>query len=283
MFAIQGKPKSVSRNNRCNRFLRSRLGTTTEPRPEGAVKRGKWTGPKSCLQALGVFLGAGVFLLAADPAAWKKPVASWTPEDTKRVLADSPWAKIDHATIIRKQSEDERRAGGNMGDAKGIGYDGLQKDKIVIPKSIVDMLFKPEPKRPPRPQMPVLVRWESALAVRMAEFKGGTFEPPTLAGEGYKVAVYGIPTADVKGDPKVLGEPLKDNAFLRREGEKDVKPISVEVFQQEDSMVAVYLFPFSAELKKKDGNVEFGALIGRISVTQSFNLLEMEFQGKLDL
>jgi hypothetical protein len=238
---------------------------------------------KSCLQAFGLLLLAGVLLLAADPAWKTKPASSWTAADSKLILADSPWAKIDRATIVRKQSEDERRAGGNMGDAKGIGYDGLEKDKIVIPKSIVDMLFKPEPRRPPRPQMPVLVRWESALAVRMAEFKGGGFEPPTLDGEGYRIAVYGIPTANVKGDPKTLGEPLKDNAFLRREGQKEVKPIRVEVFQQEDSMVAVYLFPLSAEINRKDVSVEFGALIGRIAVTQSFNVQEMQFQGKLDL
>lgn len=245
--------------------------------------------PKCSLRVFGALLLAGVLLLAAGLLAaepgWKtKPVPSWTPEDTKLLLADSPWAKMDRATIIRKQSEDERRAGGNMGDAVGIGYDGLQKDKIVIPKSIVEMLLVPEPKKPPRPQMPVLVRWESALAVRMAEFKSGAFEPPTLEGEeGYKVAVYGIPTANVKGDPKVLGVPLKDNAFLRREGKPDVKALSCEVFQQEDSMVAVYRFPFGAEITKKDVNVEFGALIGRIAVTQNFSPLAMQFQGKLDL
>jgi hypothetical protein len=238
--------------------------------------------PKSCLQVFGALLLGGVLVLAADPAWKTKPTSKWTEEDSKQVLSDSPWAKIVKATIIRKQSEDERRAGGNMGDAKGIGYDGLQKEKVVVPKSIVD-LIKPEPKAPPRPQLPVLVRWESSLAIRMAELKGGTFEPPTLEGEGYKVAVYGIPTANVKGDPKVLGEPLKDNAFLRRDGQKDVKPISVEVFQQEDSMVAVYLFPLSAEINRKDVNLEFGALIGRISVVQSFNIQDMQFEGKLDL
>ncbi len=240
--------------------------------------------PKCSLRVFGALLLAGVLLLAVEPGWKTKPVPSWTPEDTKLLLADSPWAKMVRATVIRKQSEDERRAGGNMGDATGIGYDGLQKDKIVIPKSIVDMLLKPEPKRPPRPQMPVLVRWESALAVRMAEFRSGAFEPPTLEGEeGYKVAVYGIPTANVKGDPKVLGEPLKDNGFLRREGKMDVKALSVEVFQQEDSMVAVYRFPFGAEITRKDAYVEFGALIGRIAVQQNFSPQEMQFQGKLDL
>jgi hypothetical protein len=237
---------------------------------------------KSCLQALGALLGGGVLLLAADPTWKTTPASKWTEQDSKQVLSDSPWALIVKATIVRKQSEDERRAGGNMGDATGIGYDGLQKEKVMIPKSIID-LVKPEPRAPPRPQLPVLVRWESALAVRMAELKGGGFEPPTLEGEGYKIAVYGIPTANVKGDPKKLGEPLKDNAFLRREGQKDVKPISVEVFQLEDSMVAVYLFPFSAELNRKDMSVEFGALIGRIAVSHFFNLQQMQFQGKLDL
>jgi hypothetical protein len=236
----------------------------------------------SCLQSIAAILIGGVLLAAADPAWKTKPASKWTEDDSKQVLSDSPWAKIVKATIVRKQSEDERRAGGNMGDAKGIGYDGLQKEKVIVPKSIVDLL-KPEPKAPPRPQLPVLVRWESAIAVRMAELKGGTFEPPTLEGDGYKVAVYGIPTANVKGDPKVLGEPLKDNAFLRREGKNDVKPISVEVFQQEDSMVAVYLFPLSAEINRKDMSVEFGALIGRISVVESFNVQLMQFEGKLDL
>jgi hypothetical protein len=237
---------------------------------------------KSCTQGFCALLLGGVLLIAADPPWKAKPVPSWTQADTKQILSDSPWAKVVKATIVRKQSEDERRAGGNMGDAKGIGYDGLQKEKVIVPKSIVDLL-KPEPKAPPRPQLPVLVRWESAIAVRMAELKGGTFEPPTLEGDGYKVAVYGIPTANVKGDPKVLGEPLKDNAFLRREGKNDVKPISVEVFQQEDSMVAVYLFPLSAEINRKDMSVEFGALIGRISVVESFNVQLMQFEGKLDL
>jgi hypothetical protein len=236
----------------------------------------------SCSRRFCGLLLAGGLLLAADPAWKTKPVPSWTEADAKQVLSESPWAKIVKATIVRKQSEDERRAGGNMGDAKGIGYDGLEKEKVIIPKSIIDLL-KPEPKAPPRPQLPVLVRWESALAIRTAEFKSGTFEPPTLDGDGYKVAVYGIPTANVKGDPKVLGEPLKDQAFLRRDGQKDVKPISVEVFQQEDSMVAVYLFSLGAEISRKDPFVEFGALIGRISVTQNFTIQDMQFQGKLDL
>jgi hypothetical protein len=48
-------------------------------------------------------------------------------------------------------------------------------------------------------------------------------------------------------------------------------------------MVAVYLFPLSAEINRKDMIVDFGALIGRISVEQHFIVQDMQFQGKLDL
>ena len=113
--------------------------------------------------------------------------------------------------------------------------------------------------------------------------KSHEIEPPTLEGDGYRIAVYGIPRADFKGDPEELGKPLKSLAALKREGKKDVRPVSVEVFQREDGMVVVYLFPLSAEISKKDGQLQFDAQIGRIVVDQIFELSEMEFLGKLEL
>lgn len=220
----------------------------------------------SCLRAFGAFLLAGVLLLAADPSWKNKPIPNWTEEDAKQVLADSPWAETVRADIKRLQTEDIRRAGGNTGNAKGVGFDGLEKN----PASST-------------PQITLQVRWESAFPIRAAELKAGINEPPALPGDGYLIAVYGIPTANVKGDPKTLGAPLKNQAFLKRDGKKDAKPIGCEVFQREDSMVAVYLFPLSAEIGKNDMLVQFSALIGRIAVQQVFNVEEMQFQGKLEL
>jgi hypothetical protein len=62
-----------------------------------------------------------------------------------------------------------------------------------------------------------------------------------------------------------------------------VKPSSVEVFQREDGLVVVYLFPLSAEISWKDGLVEFEARIGRVGVVQQFNIKEMELYGNLEL
>ncbi len=104
-----------------------------------------------------------------------------------------------------------------------------------------------------------------------------------MEGDGYRIAVYGVPGAGFKGDPMQLGEPLRNLAALKREGKKDVRPVRVEVFQREEGLVVVYLFPLSAEITKKDQQIQFEARIGRIVFAQNFELSEMEYMGKLEL
>lgn len=145
--------------------------------------------------------------------------------------------------------------------------------------------MKPNPYvAPPTEYLKLRLRWESALPVRVAELKSGFIPPPVSVDEGYSLAVYGIPGDYFKGDPKSLGDPLKSLAALRREGKKDVKPSSVEVFQGgPDGVVVVYVFPLSAEITKNDGYVEFSAQIGRLVIGQAFKVGDMLFQGKLAL
>jgi hypothetical protein len=97
------------------------------------------------------------------------------------------------------------------------------------------------------------------------------------------LAVYGIPGNYFKEDPSTLGAPLKKGAVLKRDGKKDVKPSSVEVFQRQDGLVAVYIFSPAAEISKNDGRLEFDAQIGRLALVQYFEPLEMLFQGKLEI
>jgi hypothetical protein len=228
-----------------------------------------------------------VMLMAAD-SPWKtKPTAQWTEEDATQVLTKSPWAKVVTAGVARRQSEDELREGGQMGQPKGVGYDNVDPagSGPKLPTNIGE-IFTGSDSRSARSMVQAItlrLRWESALPVRLAELKSREIEPPTLEGDGYRIAVYGIPSGNFKGDPKKLGDPLKELAVLKREGKKDVKPLSVEVFQRSDGVAVVYLFPLSAEITRKDGRLEFEAHIGRIVVAQTFNLGEMEFQGKLEL
>jgi len=228
-----------------------------------------------------VFVVAAV-LMAGD-ASWKtKPIPGWTEQDAQQILRDSPWAKTTIANISRMQTEFERREGGNMGQETGVGYDGIdQRTK----KQQAAHFFGSRVDGTPNASRPftVQIRWESALPIRAAELKAGVLEPPTLAGDGYSIAVYGVPGSYFKDDPQKLGDPLKKEASLKRQGKDDVKPSRVEVFQRQDGLVVVYLFPLSAELTRKDGLIEFAARIGRLGVVQYFDAAEMLFQGKLQV
>ncbi len=229
---------------------------------------------------------AAACLMAADPVWKSKPAAQWTEEDARQILARSPWVKENRAVITRRLTEDQLREGGQMGQPRGVGNEGVDA-KGSGPKVSPNIFSGPggddrSPRSLPQP-ITLKLRWESALPVQLAEFKSHEVEPPTLEGEGYRIAVYGVPGADFKGDPKELGKTLKNLAALKREGKKDVRPVSVEVFQRENGLVVVYLFPLSAEISKKDRQLQFEAQIGRIVVDQTFELSEMEFMGKLEL
>jgi hypothetical protein len=225
-------------------------------------------------------------LIAVDPIWQTKPASEWTEEDARQVLASSPWSRAIKATVTRRLTEEQLREAGQMGQPEGIGNEGVDP-KGSGPKISPDVLTGPGGDDRSLRSLPQFItlklRWESALPVRLAELKSHEVEPPTSQSEGYSIAVYGIPGGNFKGDPKQLGEPLKKLAALKREGKKDVRPVSVEVFQGENGMVVVYVFPLSAEISRNDRRIQFEAHIGRIVFTQYYDLSRMEFAGKLEL
>jgi hypothetical protein len=229
---------------------------------------------------------AAAHLIAVDPVWKSKPADQWTEEDAKQVLANSPWARQVSAVITRRLTEDQLREAGQMGQPRTVGNVGVDP-KGSGPKVTPNVFSGPggddRGSRSLAQPITLKLRWESALPIRLAELKSHEVEPPTLQDDGYSIAVYGIPGGDFKGDPTKLGEPLKSLATLKREGKKDVRPITVEVFLRENGVVVVYVFPLSAEIARKDGRIRFEAQIGRIVVAQDFELSEMEFVGKLEL
>lgn len=243
-------------------------------------------GKKWVRQSSWVLLMAAAPLTAGDPVWQTKPAAAWTEADARLVLTVSPWVKQVKATITRRLTEDELRTGGEMGQPQGVGYDNVDpkgSGPKVSPNVFTGAGGDDRSARSFARPIALTLRWESALPVRLAELKSHELDPPTLEGDGYRVAVYGIPNANIKGEPSQLGGPLKKTAVLKRDGKKDVKPVSVEVFPSADGLVVVYLFPASAEITKKDVRVEFDAQIGRIVLTQAFDLTAMEFMGRLEL
>jgi len=240
---------------------------------------------KVLMQSLYLFVAAAS-LVGADPAWRGTPAAQWTDEDARQILAKSPWAKETGAVITRRLTEEQLRDGGQLGQPRGVGNENVDPKGSGERISLNVFTGPGGDDRSLRslPQAITLkLRWESALPVRLAELKSHAVAPSTSDDDGYRIAVYGIPRGDFKGDPKELGKPLKNLAALRRTSKKDVRPVSAEVFQLEDGVVVVYVFPLSAEISKRDRQILFEAQIGRIVVNQTFDLNEMEFMGKLEL
>jgi hypothetical protein len=236
--------------------------------------------------AAALIVAAASLTAAAEPVWKSKPAAQWTQEDALQVLTTSPWVKQVTAVVTRRLTEEQLREAGRMGQPSGIGNDGVDPSGSgpTVSANIFTGLGDNDRSPRSRPQPIVLkLRWESALPVRIAEFQSRSTDAPASDDVGYRIAVYGIPGAGFKGDPKELGKPLKNLAFLKRDRKKDVRPVSAEVVQLESGAVVVYVFPLSAEISKGDGQVRFEAQIGRIVVAHTFELSEMEFMGKLEL
>ncbi len=229
-------------------------------------------------------------LMAADnpstPPAWaNKQVAEWSDDDAKQVLADSGWVKTMTPTISHGNQDNN---GGypqrNVGfGVPGLGFPGgggmgRRGGMNRYPQQ------NPDQSSTQQTAPKLTLRWESALPIREAELKTKDNNAPTLEDEShYAIAVYGIPLTMLKSDFKSQADDCKKKSTLKRDGKKDIKPSSVQVLRREDGPVVLFLFPRKDEITADDRRVEFDAEINHLSLTQSFYLEDMSYQGKTEL
>jgi len=213
-----------------------------------------------------------VSILSADEAWKTKRVSDWTDAETKQVLTDSPWAAMVTPTI---KKESPRQPGVH---GIGIGAPGMGRRRMEQqpPPNTTETTGNESPQ-------PLNVRWESALPIREAELKARETAAPDVDEDHYAIAVYGLPTRLAKPDAQSLGDHLKGQASIKREGQKEIKPTAVQVIQRDDGLVIVFLFPRTKEITVKDARAEFDAQVGPYQITQSFHIDEMIYQGKTEL
>ncbi len=228
--------------------------------------------------SFGIFLSA-LLLSGADPSWRAKPVPSWTADEAKQFLADSPWAKNVVPGLIPELSPQQRREGGAVGGGKGAGFAEL-KGNIFTPE---DPSVRAQKQRAQARNIGRLtLRWESAFPVRAAELKAQDLGVADLDGEAYAIAVYGV--LNPRGNQKELRGELKKAAFLKRDGKKHTKPFDVEIYPQSNGLTMVlYLFSRHDEITTEDERIEFSAQIDRLAVTADFLPAQMMFEGKLQL
>ncbi len=224
-----------------------------------------------------VFPLSAILLIAAAPPWKSKPMEQWSEVDAKAILINSPWVKKVTPALMPQYSENQRRQGGQMGGGDGIGMEAF------TPATLTGV-FVPSTagKRRPTRVATLEIRWESARAVRAAEERAHEEDPPALADGSYVVAVYDVPGVDV--NQTALPFQLKKDAFLKREGKKDIRASRVDLLPQEGGLATiVFMFSRSEEITTHDQRNTFLAQLGRLSVAQYFYTEEMTIQGKLEL
>jgi hypothetical protein len=223
-----------------------------------------------------LLLSSAVLLAAGGPSWQSKPIAQWSENDAKQVLRSSPWVKRANVSLLFQPSEDQLRAGGNMGGGKGVGLESLEVSALVGGSQ--------HSNKPVKKPGYLVVRWESASPVRQAETKLQDANAPGWDGEYYAVAVYGVPVDAGRLDEPGRSGVIKKLAVLKRDGMKDEKAAKVDVTPSGNGLATVlYLFPRSTAIGADEKRIEFSAQLGRIFVAQYFFPKEMQFQGKLDL
>jgi hypothetical protein len=234
-----------------------------------------------------MFLVPIAMLAAADPTWKDKQVPEWSEDDAKQLLADSGWVKPVTPTLTKgSQSSNPGYGRNNVGfGIPGLGFPGGGGMGRRGGGGYPNNRPNTDPNDDPNQKLPMLtLRWESAMPLREAELKARDVNAPTLEDDAhYAIAVYGIPTTMTNGDSKKLADDCKKNAALKREDKKDIKPSSVQVLRREDGPVIVFLFPRTKEITRDDRRVEFDAQIEKLTLTQSFYLEDMTFQGKTEL
>ncbi len=132
--------------------------------------------------------------------------------------------------------------------------------------------------------MNILVRWDSALPVRLASKSS----PEGLA-DNYLVFMSGLPRMGDRnrapeGAPDASGftDRLKSATSLQRKGKDPIYPDRVEPKPDENGIL--FYFPRNAgKIAVADKEVTFASALGPLRIKAKFNLKDMMYQGRLEL
>ena len=192
------------------------------------------------------------------------------PEEARQVLAESPWVKT-----VTPTPNESGKPGRTRG---GAGPDGVRVGRVRPRSARYGTPRRPERRGPSagrrrKPEFGRTADFDAAVDQRAAHKLGSADRARTECARSRRkprpaIAVYGLPSGFLRGDPDSLGAGLRSRAALKRDKKKDMAPSSVEVLLRDEGPVVVYFFPRSNEITRKDKQVEFDAEIGRLKFAE---------------
>ena len=231
---------------------------------------------KYLIRALFVALACVLTLLAGQ--AWtKKNPQQWSSDDINRLLNDSPWAQQANAEFS-KDLQDDATAPVPVPTPAQAGMPG--------PNGVSDGRWDGgvgRNKRGALPTLPVLVRWDSALPVRLALAHEDQATPSQPANQ-YIITVLGLVPARPKtgaGLSEDTVQGLTRTSALLPHGHAAIQPDKVKL----DAATGALHFFFAKHepITLNEKEVTFITRFGSLTVQKRFRLKDMTYGGKLEL
>lgn len=233
------------------------------------------------------------FVLSAATAAgaraafWdRKKSAEWTEEEVRRILTDSPWARV--MAVPLKLEKPGERGPATWKDIPGAGPTLPDSAPGGMIGSPVGGIGAPKPKLPQQAQ--IVVRWMSALPVRQALARLKYPDDPEQARRFlepeehyYVLEVLGVPSLVAYRGPELIQTELHRSSYLSTKTGRLLRPDSTYVAVQGLFLGITIRFSKSEPLTLKDGWVECGGRTELFEFRQRFELRRMLYGGRLEL
>ncbi len=234
-----------------------------------------------------LFLTAVALVYGFAKMPWDKPADSWTAADTETILNRSPWSVQTDASVL--DPYDAREEQPVAPPQTGLNIPGQNKQPWDggVGKNRMGHL----------PTLPAMVRWESALPVRLAEKDNASL---LGAENSYVISVSGLvpagryrdvgkteTTSQSEGgladarNPEEILEAFMSYSKIEQKGGPDLKPDNVKLDGATGVVRVFFLRKTAIDPAQKE--VLFTTHFGKLNVKVKFQISRMKYQGRIEL
>ena len=233
-------------------------------------------------------------LWAAD--VWEtKPFQDWNDKDIQKVFNNSPWARQARAVLGNITPGAAGRGGQPaVGDASS-NDSGVPKGREPggagrLGSAPNDLDQTPQSLQ----QIPVIVRWQSALPLRQAQMRRKYGKEAATSPEAQKFladepSIYVVSISGLAGSLVSSGggdqarQNIAEKSTLTVKGKPPLHPIDVDFLAIGATVDVLIGFPRSTRITLEDQEVELTSEIGGATLRYKFRLKDMVLRGKLEL
>jgi hypothetical protein len=234
-------------------------------------------------------------LLWAADARDAKPFQDWTDKDVQKLASNSPWARqaravLGDATPVAPGRNRPPTVGDASSNDSGVPKGREPAGAARMGSAPSDFDQGPQSLQ----QIPVIVRWQSALPLRQAQMRGKFGKEAATSREAQKFitdepAIYVVGIAGLAGSIVSAGggdqarQTITEKSTLTVRGKEPLRPVGVDFVPNGSTVDVLLAFPRSLRITLEDQEVELASEIGRATVRYKFKLKDMVVRGKLEL